>query len=206
VIYITRSCLSPTYSQPKRSRARLCQQVSTQLTHACTAYVLSTPPGSEVSINRNSVVLCLLCKQASAPKPHQHAHTPATKTTWSLSGAQDLSLRKEEQASWSRRNKPADQGEASQEKGVKQNSKRYQKEKELAARGTGPNHPAPPSSPQKLQKKVNHQSLRSRICSYWCISHSGKSKGGIQKNITPNYPSTRFPPRKTERWITLSLA
>jgi hypothetical protein len=73
VIYITRSCLSPMFSQPKRSRARLCQQVSTQLTHACMACVLSTPPGSKASINRNSAVLFLLCKQASAPNPH-HTH------------------------------------------------------------------------------------------------------------------------------------
>jgi hypothetical protein len=73
VIYITRSCLSQTFSQPKRSRARLCQQVSIPLTHACMACVLSTPPGIEDSINRNSAVLCLLCKQTSTPNPH-HTH------------------------------------------------------------------------------------------------------------------------------------
>jgi hypothetical protein len=39
------------------------------------AYVLSTPPGVEGNINRNSAVLCLLYKQALAPKSHQQAQT-----------------------------------------------------------------------------------------------------------------------------------
>jgi hypothetical protein len=61
------------------------------------------------------------------------------------------------------------QGEASQEQGVKQNSKRYQEEKELATRkkeGYRTKLSSTNLISPKTPEKVNHQSLRSSICSY----------------------------------------
>jgi hypothetical protein len=84
----------------------------------------------------NSVLLCLLCKQASAPKPHQHAQTPTTPKPQPTGHLEPLGAEQapeEEQSKHSKRSRPSiqevqgkhpvvqdkHQGEASQEQEVK---------------------------------------------------------------------------------------
>jgi hypothetical protein len=94
------------------------------------------------------------------------------------------------------------QGEASQEQGVKQNSNRYQKEKELAAREKE-GYRTKPSSTNLISPETpgKGESPRPKIKYLFLLMHKPfwKIKGGIQKNITPNYTSTRFSPRSIER-------